>query len=95
MIPRDRVLKINERPFHTSAYAQVVNAGRVGSASTESFAKRQQIDNNRQKIGGYRYSGIGRSLGALNAKPISGESTSVNKTSSAPVETPKPYNPYS
>ena len=90
-----RLIKIDERPFHTSAYAQTINAGRVGAASTVSFERRQQIDNNRQKIGSYRYSDIGRSFGALCAKPVSSGPTGIGRTSSAPAEKPKPYNPYS
>ena len=92
MIPRARVLKIDERPFHTSVYAQTVNAGHVGAASTVSFERRQQIEQNRQKIGGYRNSSLGRAAGEFKPKTAI---NSILSSPKAPAEKPKPYNPYS
>ena len=45
--------------FHSSGIARVANGNRIGSVSTISFEKRQQIEKNRQKIGSYNRSVIG------------------------------------
>jgi hypothetical protein len=86
-----RLIKINERPFHTSAYAQTVNAGRVGATSTVSFERRQQIEQNRQKVGGYRHSSLGRTVSEFKPKTITNLTVSIPTT---PAEASKPYNPY-
>ena len=86
-----RLIKINERPFHTSAYAQASNIGRLGATSTISFERRQKIEQNRQKIGGYRHSALGRTVSEFRPK------TATDLTAfapAAPAEAPKPYNPY-
>ncbi len=91
MIPRVRVLKIAERPFHTSAYPQPVNAGRVGGVLTMSFERRQQIEQNRQKVGGYRHSALGRAVSEFKPKTVTGL---TNSGPTMPAEAPRPYNPY-
>jgi hypothetical protein len=91
MIPRARVLKLDEKPFHTNAYAKAMNAGRAGSTSTMSFEKRQQIEQNRQEIGSYRHSALGRTVSEFRPKAI----TDLKTTSPvAPAEAQRPYNPY-
>ena len=42
-----------EDVVHSSAYAQVQNEGKIGSASVESFTKRLSIDKNRQVVRRY------------------------------------------
>lgn len=39
--------------FHSSAYGRAQSGGTIGAASTESFAKRREIDKNRQNIRKY------------------------------------------
>ncbi len=39
---------------HSSGYANAQNAGSFGAASTESFAERREIDENRSVVQGYR-----------------------------------------
>jgi len=87
----------NSKPFHTSGYAVVANGNRVGAVSTMTFAQRQQIENNRQKIAGYGFSAMGRSNGAVQAGPVASGPRPI--TSQRPVGiTPVPprptYNPY-
>ena len=43
---------------HSSGFASVQNCGAMGSASTESFQKRREIDNNRTIVRSYSDSGI-------------------------------------
>ncbi len=47
-----------EDVFHSSAYSKAQNGGNMGSASAQSFAARQAIEQNRQHIGGYHQSSI-------------------------------------
>lgn len=47
-----------EDVVHSSAYAEAQNAGGMGAASTQSFAKRQEIEANRTTIQGYRDSRV-------------------------------------
>lgn len=55
--------------FHSSAYGVSQNGQGMGVASTESFSTRQQINNNRQFVQGFKDSGIVRSMpGAPRAK---------------------------
>lgn len=44
--------------IHSSAYAQAQNGGNMGAASTQSFAERQKINQNRQRIRGYNDSRV-------------------------------------
>ena len=43
---------------HSSVYAKAQNENGIGAASTESYEVRVKIDKNRQKIRGYRDSGL-------------------------------------
>lgn len=43
-----------EDVVHTSAFAEAQNKGGFGAASTESFARRREIDSQRKMVGGYR-----------------------------------------
>jgi hypothetical protein len=85
-----RLIKLDDRPFHTSGYAQVANGSRVGSTSTMSFERRQQIDQNRQRVGGYQRSAIGRTTNEFRPKAIA---TDISKQPLL-ADKPKPYNPY-
>lgn len=53
--------------FHSSAYARAQNAGAIGAASTESFGRRMEINENRKKIKGYSDSKV--VSGALASAP--------------------------
>jgi len=77
------------RPFHSNGYAQVAVGNRVGSASSETFLQRQQIDRSRQIIKGYNRSAIGSSYGALRAKPVSNGSD-INRSTAGPMLVPRP-----
>ena len=60
----DRLMKINDKGdiFHSSAYGKAQNGGSMGAASTESFATRRQIEQNRTVIKGYGSSSVARSV---------------------------------
>ena len=60
----------NVKPFHSSAYAAEANGERMGSTNTQSFAKRLDIERNRQVVRGYRESTIGRAYGVAKAAPL-------------------------
>lgn len=87
--------------FHTSGYAQATNGNRIGAVSTSSFERRQQIEKNRQRVGGYKMSAIGAVRGALRARPVAEcavtSRSAINsiKTTTQPVPLKTPYNPYS
>lgn len=51
----NRLMRIKDRSqtFHSSGYAQAQNRGNFGAASTESFAERQKINENRKFVRGY------------------------------------------
>ena len=91
----------DNQPFHTSGYAQTANGNRIGAVSTSSFERRQQIEKNRQRVGGYKMSTIGAVRGALKARPVTDcavtSRTAINniKTTAQPVQPKTPYNPYS
>ena len=58
-----------EEVFHSSAFARAQNGGNIGSASSETFANRRRLDQNRQFIRGYGDSNIGNASNpALRAK---------------------------
>lgn len=44
----------DEKPFHSSGYAQVSQGERIGSVSAETFSQRQATQKNRQLIGHYK-----------------------------------------
>jgi len=97
----------DNQPFHTSGYAQVATGNRMGSVSTMSFERRQQIEKNRQKINNYRQSVVGSYRTSLRAKSVvEGESTNRNAIAQRPSTTgaqpmapakpapPPRFNPY-
>ena len=51
-----------EKPFHSSAYAEVASGDSMGSTSSQSFNQRTQIDRDRQAVRKYRDSHVGRAL---------------------------------
>ena len=54
---------------HSSGYAQAQNAGALGATSTETFAQRRSIDEQRKFVQGYRNSRIiGGATGGMRAK---------------------------
>ena len=57
--------------FHSSAYAKAQNGGAMGVASTESFAARREIGQNRTMVRGYRDARV--SQGVNNARPLDAE----------------------
>jgi hypothetical protein len=89
-----RLIKLDDRPFHTSGYAQVANGSRVGAVSTMSFERRQQIDQNRQRVGGYQRSAIGMSGNYQKPKPAV-TNTASSQVHNSPTEQPMGrYDPY-
>jgi len=48
--------------MHSSGYAQVSNAGGFGSSDNTTFSDRQQIEQNRRLIKGYRNSSVAQSV---------------------------------
>ena len=53
------VMKENkEDVFHSSAYGKAQNGASMGAASTQSFAERRRIEQNRQVVKGYGHSGL-------------------------------------
>lgn len=56
--------------FHTSGYAQVANGNNLGAVNTQTFEQRQQIERNRQIVGGYSRSAMGQSYSAVRARPV-------------------------
>lgn len=56
--------------FHSSGFANAANGGRVGAASTLTFAERRAADQRRAVIGGYQKSNLGNAYGELRARPV-------------------------
>ena len=44
--------------MHSSGYARTQNAGNFGSATTETFAERQEVEKNRELIQGYKHAQV-------------------------------------
>ena len=63
-----------EDVFHSSTYAKAQNGGSMGVASTESFAVRVKINNNRKMVGNYGSSRI--ASGTVNRAPKTATTTS-------------------
>lgn len=91
--------------LHSNGYARVASGGKIGSASTESFEKRLQIDNNRRIVGRYRSSTIGNPYGVMRAKSIDSTTVDLNAVKSEPdfnksnsekpiINSPKRFDPY-
>lgn len=55
--------------FHSSAYAKAQNGGSMGAASTQSFADRQRMEQNRTMIRGYASSGTANNMIANGPRP--------------------------
>ena len=43
----------NDKPFHTSAFAEVANGGSIGAVGKQSFSQRLHTDRNRSVVRGY------------------------------------------
>lgn len=69
----------DDKPFHSSGYANVANGGHIGSVGNMTFEKRQQIEQNRRIIQSYRYSSLGRADRSL--KEINSASSNANDKS--------------
>lgn len=54
------VNNLNEKPFHTSGFAEAANGNSIGAVSPESFERRKRIDRNRGAVRKYRESHIGQ-----------------------------------
>ena len=52
-----------DKPFHSSGYAEVAHGSSIGSTSSESFAKRHKTEQNRQHIRRYSDSSVARGAG--------------------------------
>ncbi|MBR3172835.1 hypothetical protein IKF21_02930 [Candidatus Saccharibacteria bacterium] len=60
----DRLMKEESKDVvHSSAYAQAQNAEGIGAASTQSFATRRAIEQNRKMVRGYRDSKVVNEVG--------------------------------
>jgi len=98
----------NASHLHSNGYAKVAYGDRVGSTTTESFGRRQQINSTRQLIKSYHRSAIGNSYSAVRAKPVLADTNrplgvngrpsiqQYNAGGSIRATSPKPqnYNPY-
>jgi hypothetical protein len=97
------------KPLHSSGYAEVANAGHIGSVSPMSFGQRQQLEQSRQSVGSYNRSIIGQTYGVQRAKSVAPGSDSARTSirprsgSGLPGATPtrgfseptgRSYNPY-
>ena len=67
----------DNKPFHSSGFAQVATGNRIGSVGGDSFSRRQQIDRERRLVYGYNRSAIGGAYGVLRAKSITGSPARV------------------
>lgn len=65
----------DSKPFHSNGYARVANGNRLGASAKVSFNQRQQINCNRQIIGGYSRSTTGSAYGVLRAKSVVKDAT--------------------
>ncbi|MCR5700309.1 MAG: hypothetical protein K6G49_02680 [Candidatus Saccharibacteria bacterium] len=62
--------------LHSSAYAEAQGAGKMGAASTQSFAERQRVETNRTTVRGYKDSRVvNDALGNVGAKIKSYDAT--------------------
>jgi hypothetical protein len=59
----------SEDVFHSSAYAKMQNGSSIGAASSQSFAERKRMEENRQRIRGYRDSGLMSRAAANGPRP--------------------------
>jgi len=59
----------NDKPFHTSGYAEIAHGGAIGSTSSQSYQQRTRIDRNRQSIQKYRDSLIAQTHAHRNTHP--------------------------
>ena len=50
----------DDKPFHSSGYAEVAHGGSIGSTSSESFSKRHTTEQNRRHIRRYSDSSVAR-----------------------------------
>jgi hypothetical protein len=79
----NHIVKNNDnKPFHSSGFAQIAVGNRVGSVGTTSFDRRQQIDRERRLVYGYNRSAIGSAYGVARATKQfikSPNTTSVNQ----------------
>ena len=61
-----------EKIFHSNAYARVAHGGKMGSTDSQSFSQRLDVHRNRQEVGHYGASMIGRSyLGEATRSQVS------------------------
>jgi hypothetical protein len=75
------------KPWHSHGYARVASGNQLGSSSSISFDRRQQIENNRQVVLGYNRSSIGNGYSvAPRTRPV------VDLRGDAPSSTPSTVN---
>lgn len=55
--------------FHSNGFARATG-NKLGAVSTETFAKRTELNNKRNLVSDYRFSNMGNSYAAVSAKPI-------------------------
>lgn len=55
--------------FHSNGFARAIG-NKLGAVSTETFAKRTELNNKRNLVSDYRFSNMGNSYAAVSAKPI-------------------------
>ena len=71
--------------FHSSAYAKAQSGAAIGSASTESFNVRVNVNQNRQIVRGYRDSKIMADANKNAPKAKTWEQSEQGKTADTPV----------
>ena len=78
--------------FHSSTYGRSQNGGSMGSASTESFATRRNLDGSRQFVRGYGDSKVAGSAFASGPRPAQYVKPAAN-TGAQPASRPAPQRP--
>ena len=62
---------MNCTPFHSNGFASVANGNNFGATSAESFNQRNEMNRNRQTIGSYDQSFLGRQANmSIRPKPV-------------------------
>ena len=90
-----RVMKDDKEDiFHSSAYGKAQNGAGMGASSTESFAARRKIDQNRQVVKGYGNSNlVGQAIGNGPRAKAYTPPTPSTQGSPAPARPLPPRNP--
>lgn len=75
----------NEKPFHSSGYAQVAGGGAIGSTNSQSFRQRHYIEHNRQHVNRYGDSYIATGVHAREGLRKSDDTDKGKRSTHAPA----------